>query len=191
MSVKEICIDGLLPELIQRWPPSPSGFDMTSEEAIIKAALIRVADTYASNQIVWPARVDGELRPPPRSHVVDWVIREYVLGAADDEIRNKSLFRPTAMTAEVKPDDLPTCQECRLRPARYDTALQPVERGGWGYLCLACYPERGRGSLGVGWGRYLLTWAEVDKPTIAAIERAVAHWETAGVPPPQDMPWEN
>ena len=190
VSDQEICTDGLLPELIQHWPP-PSGVDMTSEEAIIKAALIRVADTYANNEIVWPAQIDGELRPPPSSHVVDWVVREHVLGSANDETRNLSLLRPTAMTVEVKPEGLPTCQECNLRPARYDTALQPVERGGWGYLCSACYPERGRGSLGINRGRYLLTWAEVDKPTIAAIKRAVAHWEAAGVPPPQDKPWED
>jgi hypothetical protein len=185
---EKICTDGLLPELIQHWPP-PSEVDMASKEEVIKAALIRVADTYASNEIVWPAQIDGELQPPPRSHIVDWVVREYVLGSADDEIRNRSLLRPTAMTVEVKVASLPTCQGCRLRPARYDTALGAVEEGVWGYLCSDCYPERGRGSLGIGRGRYLLTWGEVDKPAIAAIERAVAHWEAAGVPPPQGRPW--
>lgn len=188
MSEEKICTDGLLPELVQHGP-LPSGVDMTSKEEVIEAALIRVADTYANNEIVWPAQIDGQLKQPPRSHIVDWVVREYVLGSADDEIRNRSLLRPTAMTVEVKLEGLPTCQECRLRPARYDTALQAVEEDGWGYLCSVCYPVRGRGSLGIGRGRYLVTWAEVDQSAIAAIERAVAHWEAAGVPPPQDRPW--
>ena len=190
MSDEEICADGLLPELIEERPSPPSVVDLASRAAVIKAALTQVADTYATNEIVWPAQMDGGLQVPPRSHIVDWVIRDFVLSAADDRTRSMSLLRPTAMTVEVKPDALPTCQECCLRPARYDTAIQPVERGSWGYLCVLCYPERGLGSLGAGRGRYLLTWAQIDKPTIAAIRRAVAHWEAAGVPPPQDRPWE-
>jgi hypothetical protein len=100
VSDEEICTDGLLPKLIEVWP-SPPAVDLASRAAVINAALTQVADTYANNEIVWPAQMDGRLQAPPRSHIVDWVIRDFVLSAADDRTRSMSLLRPTAMTVEV------------------------------------------------------------------------------------------
>jgi len=182
-----ICSDGLLPKLIEEWPCPP---DLASKKDVTKAALTRIADIHAYNEIVWPAKIDGRLQAPPRSHIVDWAIREFVLSAADDRTRSMSLLRPTAMTAEVTSGALPTCGKCRLRPARYDTVIQPAEKGNWGYLCVVCYPRHGLGSLGVGRGRYLLTWTEIDESTVFAIKQAVAHWKAVGVSPPLDRPWE-
>ena len=189
MATDDICIDGLLPRAPGNELDWLSALGGVGDENgnIIDRALRSIGDVHASRHIVWPARIDGELVPPPMAHLVDWVVRAYVL-AGSPAVAAEAELRPEAFTIRPVAEDLPLCTHCETQRARYDT--QVTDAASWSYLCPACYAEHGLGRLGMGLGQYLVTWAEVDANTRELFLAAKRHWRARGVDVPGHVPWE-
>lgn len=141
-------------------------------------ALRRVGDVRVLSQIVWPAFVDGVLVRPPEVHLVDWILRTYLLQDPPSSVAGTIALRPEAHTI-VAVDGLPRCNYCNCESARYDASLKG--NGGWAMMCSACYCERGSGWLGMGRGQYQTAWDELLPGTREAISTAIDHWDSQGL----------
>lgn len=137
----------------------------------------------------WPGIVDGQLWVPPPEHVLEYLVRQYVL--VDDELSRLVPEHEAreAATVAMLFDGLPNCDLCQQASrgevtARYDTRIGPPGSG-WGYLCGDCYVFYPPWELGLGLGQYLLTPDELDDGLRAPFERAREYWRAQGanVPP--------
>src|SRR5690348_7997080 len=129
--------DGLLPAAPAKdheWlRSSPTRVDDS-----VPSILRTVADVRQLSHIVWPARIDGRLECPPEAHVLDAIVRQYLIEGAPEAIRNEALDRPEPMTVAVLLDERPQCSSCASDRARYDTS-QRAPASGWAMLCGNCY----------------------------------------------------
>lgn len=148
------------------------------------------AESFAGD---WPAIADGRRRVPPPAHVLDHLVRQFVLV---DELAEQ--FAPDAVEAGtvallVEPE-LPACDLCTLEsrrtvPARYDAPAGRKRGAPWGFLCGDCYVLGSTGILGVGRGQYLLTRAELNPDLEHPLERSRAYWRGKGANVPDHSPF--
>ncbi len=155
----------------------PVAADGPSDDPVA-AALRRVRDFRLLSQIVWPAFEDGVLVRPPVVHLIDWIVRTYLLQDPPSSVAGAIALRPEAHTI-VAVDSLPCCNYCNRQLARYDATLRGED--GWAMMCSACYSERGSGWLGMGRGQYLTTWDEMRPGTRMAVATAIDHWKAQGL----------
>jgi hypothetical protein len=80
---------GLLPALNEdeyEWlrPQLPAGAD---NRQAIAAALRWRGDIAQTLNGVWPAQFDGQLRRPPDAHLLDMLVREWIIDGAERRLR--------------------------------------------------------------------------------------------------------
>jgi hypothetical protein len=128
------------------------------------------------------AIVEGQLRPPPDDHVVDYFVRRELLAAElPTDIADELQAASPGTLAFLSP--LPDCDMCASSgqspaTARYDG---PVNDGAWGYMCPDCFLLYGAPVLGTGRGQYLMTYDEVSDAVNAAVRHALETWRSRGV----------
>lgn len=133
-----------------------------------------------ANQIVFPAAIDGKLRPPPPEHVLDHLVRREFEGESDGEESLAFDLSPSAGTVVVL-GELPECSFCAIDgrpgiPARYDAPF-PGSKG-WAYFCPGCLLEQEQPAQ-LGDGKvYLMLRSEVPGEVNAGLERARVYWRS-------------
>lgn len=146
----------------------------------------------------FPAVIEGRLVPPPASHVLDFLVRHYVL----DE--DAALHLPTSLSlisadpgtvAMIFDAELPRCDRCELdgrgpREARYDGPASPRPGAPWGYLCPDCFASNAPPVLGMGRAQYLITRNEIPDDVREAFFRARDFWAEQGNEPSPYHPFE-
>lgn len=141
----------------------------------------------------WPAIADGRRRVPPPSHVLDHLVRQFVLV---DELASQ--FAPEATEAGtvalLLQSQLPECDLCKLESrrsvtARYDAPAGTTRGAAWGYLCGDCYVLHSTGTLGEGRGQYLLVGRELDSALEKPLERSRLYWRNMGAEVPDHSPF--
>lgn len=184
--------DGLLPAVDDdefEWlrPQIPRG--ATSRE---KVALVArwIGDVQNMVDVVWPAEIDGQLRRPPDTHLLDRLVRIHLLEGAPVEIQGEIGVRPLALTIAAV-DCLPQCDRCahQAEPesiARYDAQRKTGE---WALMCPEHYRDHGTGTLGVGKGQYLIAWNEIGPRVRDGFMAAREYWIGRGVRVPDHLPW--
>lgn len=136
----------------------------------------------------FPAIVDGKLAPPPPSHLLDHLVRQYVL---DEEAilaspEDHELLAEDPGTAAYMYEGLPACDLCEQagrgeREARYDGPTSSRRKPVWGYLCPDCFALRAPPLLGEGRAQYLFTKEDLSPELEAAFFRAREYWLGKGV----------
>ncbi len=141
----------------------------------------------------WPAVVDGKLWVPPDDHVLDHIVRQYLL--VDDELSKfeSNWESSEAGTVALLYDELPDCDLCRQESrgevtARYDSRIGP-EGSAWGNLCGDCYVLHSPQLLGIGLGQYLMLAEEINDDLEIAFERAREYWRARGANVPPHSPF--
>jgi hypothetical protein len=190
--------DGLLPPVgddYHEWlRPQLEG--EADRDEVIAAYATWMVDIQQMLQVVWPAAVDGELRRPPDAHIVDGLVRRWIIDNTDNpELIAEVSLRPQARTIAVMSDDLPRCTECAAegvdRDARYDSGYTSNPNGPWTFLCGEHFNELGPARLGNGVGQYLVTWEELGPQARSAFIRARQYWAARGVALPDWLPWDS
>jgi hypothetical protein len=151
-----------------------------SDQPVIEE-LRRVGDVRLLSQIVWPASMDGVLVRPPDIHLVDWIVRTYLLQDPPASVGGAIALRPEAHTM-VAIESLPCCDYCQRPSARYDSALKGGGR--WATMCSDCYTRWGGDWLGMGRGQYLTIWDEMAEATSTAVANAIDYWKSHGLDAP-------
>ncbi len=173
--------NGLLPALDESehdWL-RPSSDDVSDDP--IGQAMRLIADSKELGRIIWPAQIDGELRPPPDEHVLDQLVREEFEGGDGDGFGAFS-GHPVAGTVGVVLD-LPKCQFCEVTDARYDAEVATASNGFWGFMCPSCFLVHSNLQLGLGLGQYLFRHDEIPEEVATAQSRAQDYWRARSHPP--------
>jgi hypothetical protein len=142
----------------------------------------------------WSAVIDGQLTPPPPEHVLDHLVRHYVI-PDDAEFEFAELLLTTAPTTVALIDQLPLCDLCAhegrpATPARYDACASRRGGGPWAYMCGDCFMMRSSQMLGLGLGQYLITRSDLDEGMRSAFDSARNHWIARGADPPNFSPFD-
>lgn len=134
-----------------------------------------IADHKELERIIWPARIDGDLRRPPDEHILDQLVREEFEGASGSADLGAFSSHPSAWTVGVVLK-LPACNLCNQAGARYDAKMSTSSSGAWANMCPRCYLENTDHQLGVGLGQYLLQHDEIPEDVTRAQAIAQAYW---------------
>ncbi len=167
--------DGLLdlPGLSDDTWEIPLGDDDFPEADPLGRALGWALDLLLSRQMVWPGMRDGLPVAPPRSHLVDHLVREYVEAPEGSSAAKRLLLVPPASTFAVV-HRLPNCDLCeRSRAARYDSPFREDRRA---FMCPVCYRQHSGRPLGRGLGQFLIETFEATSDVLEATNRALEIW---------------
>lgn len=149
----------------------------------------------------FPALVEGKPAPPPPSHMLDHLVRQYVL-IDDQPLLHLSdptdlelISAETGTMAMVLGAELPTCDLCRIenrspRTARYDGPASRQRNAPWAFLCPDCFVLNAPPVLGLGRAQYLFTKVEIPTEVRDAFFRAREFWGAKGIELPSHHPFE-
>lgn len=149
-----------------------------------------------SGEAPYPAITAGKLAPPPPSHILDFLVRHYIV------LEENAPFDPSYW--ELITDDpgtvamvseLPACDLCRLENrepavARYDGPSSSGPNAPWAFLCPDCFVLQAPPVLGLGRAQYLFTKEEIPDEVRDAFFRARKFWIEKGIEAPPHDPFE-
>lgn len=141
------------------------------------------------------AIVGGHLAPSRLDHLLDFMVRHYVLteeappsGFPEPEL----LWRQPGTVAIMTDGRLPDCDLCEAAARAPCSARYDAQRhgGGWAFMCPDCYVLAGSGKLGLGLGQRLVTVDEIPPEVRTAFDRSKNYWVSLGVDTPTYSPLE-
>lgn len=147
----------------------------------------------------FPAIVNGRLAPPPVAHLLDHLVRQYIVLEEDVLAHDPGAFEllmgEPGTTAMVLGGQLPDCDICDqysrpTRPARYDGPASHRNDSAWAFLCPDCFAICAPPVLGLGRAQYLVTKTEIPAEVRDAFFKAREFWIAGGIEPPPHSPFE-